>query len=210
VVRTTANFISRFTTAASQNKWCVFLIHGVDDDGGYSPLSSTILNESLQYLDANRETFWEETFLNVVKYIKERNDVSVSEISNTGDVITVSVTDTLDDAIYSYPVTIRRPVPGGWGSADVSQNGSPVTSSIVLTGSVAYVMFDAVPDGGNVVISKGTYGDVVPNGIVDVNDLDFFFEFWLEEDCNTIDWLDLDEDCAFDFYEFSALADNWK
>jgi hypothetical protein len=209
-INSTAQFISKFTTIESSHGWCVFMIHGIDDDGGYSPLSSTILEESLEYLDANRETLWVSTFSNVVRYMKERMDVSVTEISNTGETITASVTDTLDNAIYNYPVTIRRPVPEGWGSADVNQNGSPVTSSIVLVNSIAYVMFDAVPDGGNVVISKGTYGDVVSNGIVDVNDLDFFFDFWLVEDCNIIDWLDLDEDCAFDFYEFSVMADNWQ
>jgi hypothetical protein len=210
-INTTAGIIAKDNQAASSGGWAVYLIHAVDgsEGGGYSPLSSTILDESLQYLDANRETFWVNTFLNVVKYIKERNDVSVSEISNTGDTITVSVTDTLSDTIYNYPVTIRRPVPSGWGSANVTQNGSPVTSSIVLVGSIAYVMFDAVPDGGNVVISKGTYGDVVSNGIVEANDLDFFFEYWLIEDCDTTDWLDLDYNCIINFREFAVLAENW-
>ena len=153
-VNSTASFISKFTTAASQNKWCVFLIHGIDNDGGWSPLSSTILNGSLQYLDANRDIFWEATFLNVVKYIKERNNVSVSEISSTSEAVTVSVTDILDDGIYDYPVTIRRPLPAGWSSAAASQDGQPIDSSIVEVSSVKYIMFDAVPDCCDVVLTK--------------------------------------------------------
>lgn len=195
--------------AAASGGWGVFTTHGIDSDGGYSPISSTILNQSLQYLDARRNIFWQETFLNVVKYIKERNDVSVSEISNTGDTITVSVTDTLSDTIYNYPITIRRPLPAGWGSANVTQNGSPVASSIVLVDYVAYVMFDAVPDGGNVVISKGTYGDLTGNGIIDTDDLSILCDFWLVEDCDLAAWLDLDEDCMATFYEFTFLAANW-
>lgn len=208
-LNSTASIVAKHNQAASSGGWVVYLVHAIDSESGYSPISSTVLNETLQYLDTHRSTFWVNNFLNVVKYIKERNNVSVSEISNTGDSITLSVTDILDDTIYNYPVTIRRPVPEGWGSADVNQNGSPVTSSIVLVNSIAYVMFDAVPDGGNVVISKGTYGDVVSNGIVEVNDLDFFFDFWLVEDCNVIDWLDLDEDCNVNFHEFSAFGENW-
>ncbi len=155
-INTTAGITAKDDQAASSGGWAVYLIHAVDgsEGGGYSPLSSTILDESLQYLDANRETFWVNTFLNVVKYIKERNDVSVTELSSNDTHITLQVTDTLDDTIYNYPVTIRRPVPAGWGSANVIQNGSPVTSSIVLVDSTNYVMFDVVPDGGDIVLSK--------------------------------------------------------
>lgn len=153
-VNSTSAFITKFTSAASSNGWCVFLIHGIDSDGGYSPLLSTVLRESVQYLDANRNTYWVSTFGNVVRYIRERNAVSVTESSNTGNRITLQVTDTLDNAIYNYPVTIRRPLPAGWTSADVSQNGQPVAVSLVVVGPTTYIMFDAVPDGGDVVISK--------------------------------------------------------
>jgi len=211
-INTTAGINAKAASAANSGGWAVYLIHAVDgsEGGGWSPLSSTILDESLQYLDAHREVFWVNTFLNVVKYIKERNDVSVSEISNTGDTITVSVTDTLNDAIYNYPVTIRRPVPSGWGSANVTQNGSPVTSSIVLVDSIAYVMFDAVPDGGDVVLSKGIYGDFTCNGIVEMNDFSFFLGFWLLDDCDGTVGVDLDEDCNVNFHEFSAFGENWR
>jgi len=153
-VNSTSAFVSKFTSAASSNKWCVFLIHGINSDGGWSPLSSTILTESVQYLDANRDIFWVETFGHVVRYIKERNDVSVTETTVLSDSITVQVTDTLDNGIYDYPVTIRRPLPSGWSSATASQNGQPIDSSIVEVASVKYVMFDAVPDGGDVVLTK--------------------------------------------------------
>jgi len=208
-VNSTSAFVSRFTSAASSNGWCVFLIHGIDGDGGYSPLSSTILEESLEYLDANRNTFWVQTFRNVVRYIKERNDVSVTESSNSGDSITLQVTDTLDNAIYNYPVTIRRPLAQSWPFANVSQNGQAVDACIVEVDSVKYVMFDVVPDGGDVVLSKGFYGDFTGNGIVEINDLSVFLNFWLLNDCNGTAGVDLDEDCIVNFCEFSVLAENW-
>jgi oligosaccharide reducing-end xylanase len=196
-------------SAASSGGWAVYLIHGIDTDGGYSPLSSTILRATLDYLYANKSKFWVSSFSNVARYIKERNDVNVIEVSNTGDTITVQVTDSLNNTIYNYPVTIRRHLPAGWGSANVSQNGLPVTSSIVAVNSKAYVMFDVVPDGGDVVLSKGIYGDFTGNGVVDLNDLSGFLKFWLVNDCNGIVGLDVDEDCLVNFDEFAVLAQNW-
>jgi len=140
--------------AASSGGWVVFLIHAIDSDNGYSPISYTVLSQSVAYLDSHRDTFWVETFLNVVKYIKERDDVSVSETSNTGSVITLSVTDTLNDTIYNHPLTIRRPVPDGWEHIKVTQDGDIIDSSIVEVDSTDYIMFDVVPDDGEVIMSN--------------------------------------------------------
>ena len=208
-VQTAADFNAKFVSVASTKGWCVFLIHGIDNDGGYSPLLSTVLRSSLQYLDARRSTFWVSTFGNVVRYARERNDVNVQESSNTGDSITLHVTDTLDNTIYNYPLTIRRPLPAGWLAVKVSQNGLPINSSIVNVNSVKYVMFDAVPDGGDIVLSKTLYGDFTDGNTVAMDDLPFFFDYWLANDCNETAALDLDGDCAVDFYEFAFLAGNW-
>jgi hypothetical protein len=173
-------------------------------------LPSATLRASLQYLDARRSTYWVSTFGNAVRYIRERNDVSVSESSNDGNNITLQVTDTLNNAIYNYPVTIRRPLPAGWPSAHVSQNGQAVNASIVVANATIYVMFDVVPDGGDVVLSKGPYGDFISNGVVELNDLSPFFKFWVVNDCNGTVGVDLDEDCLVNFSEFAVLAGNWR
>jgi oligosaccharide reducing-end xylanase len=208
-LNSTASITAKDDQAASSGGWVVYLVHAIDSESGYSPISASVLNETLQYLDSHRSTFWVQNFGNVVRYIKERNDVSVSETSNTGDTITLAVTDTLSNTIYNYPITIRRPLPAGWGSANVSQNAQAVPSSIVKVNSTAYVMFDVVPDGGDVVLSRGIYGDFTGNGVVDLNDLSGFLKFWLVNDCNGIVGLDVDEDCVVNFNEFSVLADNW-
>jgi oligosaccharide reducing-end xylanase len=209
-VQTAADFNARFVSTAASKGWCVFLIHGIDSDGGYSPLPSATLRASIQYLDARRSTFWVSTFGNAVRYIRERNDISVTELSNSGDSITLQVTDTLNNTIYNYPVTIRRPLPAGWPSANVSQNGQAVNASIVVANATMYVMFDVVPDGGDVVLSKGPYGDFISNGIVEMSDLSHFFKFWVANDCNGTVGVDLDEDCTVNFFEFTVLAGNWR
>ena len=71
-------------------------------------------------------------------------------------------------------------------------------------------MFDVVPDGGDVVLSKGIYGDFTGNGVVEMNDLSVFFKFWPVNDCNKTVGVDVDEDCIVNFNEFAVLGENWR
>ena len=149
-----AQMNSRADAAAAAGAWCVYLIHAIDDDKGYSPIPSAELQATLDHMSASPDKFWVETFGNVVRYIRERNAASVSEISNTHDRISVSLTDDLDDSIYNYPITLRRPLPAGWTDASVIQNGKPLVARVFPLSGVDEVMFDAVPNGGDIVISK--------------------------------------------------------
>jgi oligosaccharide reducing-end xylanase len=141
-------------SAVSQQRWCVYLIHALDGDNGYSPLPSAALQASVYYTSTNQSKFWVETFGNVVRYIKERNASAVTETANTGSSITVQVTNNLNNTIYNYPITLRRPMPSGWLAAAVTQNGQPITANLVTISSTNYVMFDIVPNGGNVILSQ--------------------------------------------------------
>jgi oligosaccharide reducing-end xylanase len=149
------DFKSKADQAATSKGWLVYLIHGIDNDGGYSPLASDTLKLSLKYLKENDNLFWVNTFGNVARYIKERNCVSVTETLVTETDISLALTDTLrNNEWYNYPLTIRRSLPSGWTSASVTQNGKLVNSSVLEVNSVKYLQFDAVPDGGSIVISK--------------------------------------------------------
>ena len=155
-IKTAQDFNNKANSAVGSKGWVVYLIHGIDNDGGYSPVTNENLRGSLEYLDANRDKFWVATFVNVVGYIKERNNVSIKETIVNDTAFTCQVTDTLDNEIYNYPITIRRQLPDNWQSANISQNGKTLSSQVVETNSKKYVMFDVVPDGGNIQIAKST------------------------------------------------------
>ncbi len=53
------------------------------------------------------------------------------------------------------------------------------------------------------------YGDFTDDNIVDMRDFSEFLEYWLEDNCNETAGVDLDGNCIINFYEFSALAENW-
>jgi oligosaccharide reducing-end xylanase len=144
-------------SAANSGGWCVYLIHDIDTGTAY-PLASAVLQGSVDYMDANRGRFWVQTFGNVIRYIRERNDVSVAETGGTSNTLTVSVTHSLDNAIFNFPVTIRRPLPSGWSSASAVQGGKDLGAQIVSVSGTPCVMFDAVPNGGNVTLTAAGTG----------------------------------------------------
>jgi oligosaccharide reducing-end xylanase len=159
-VKTSADFKSNADAAVSSRGWCVYLIHGIDNDGGYSPIPSDTIRASLVYLSSNPDKFWVSSFGNVAKYIRERNSVSVTETSNHGDSIIVQVKDTMDNSLYNISLTVRRLLPAGWTSANVMQNGEKISSQIVEVNSSQYVMFDVIPDNGDITILKSSAAGV--------------------------------------------------
>jgi oligosaccharide reducing-end xylanase len=154
-VKTNADFQSRANSAANSKGWVVFLIHGLDNaNDGYSPTSSTEFKNSLSFFNSNRSKFWFSSFGGVCRYIKERNAVTLTQTASDASSFTIRLTDNLDNSIYNVGITIRRPLPTGWTNAGVTQNGAAITSSIVSVNSTNYVMFNAIPDGGDVKITK--------------------------------------------------------
>jgi oligosaccharide reducing-end xylanase len=66
---------------------------------------------SLLYVDANRSKYWVSTFGNVIRYIKERNAVSLTVLAKSLKKIKLEFTDSLENSIFNFPLTIRRPLP---------------------------------------------------------------------------------------------------
>jgi endo-1,4-beta-xylanase len=165
-------FKSHFASAMNANGWFVILIHGIDETS-YSPISAELLRQTVKYLDANRGIFWVPTFRDAVLYSKERDAVSVSELSNTSTEITVEITDGLDNEVYNLPITLRCPLPSDWKNAIVTQNGATVESVISRVNGNLYIMFDAVPDGGLVAMTISDEEPEIYEGqenLVDIED----------------------------------------
>ncbi len=157
-VNTGKGLIDIAKQAASQGGWNVYLLHGMSPvnqgESNYSQTSPSALKECLEHLDKNRTEVWVETFGNVARYIKERNAATVKEISSSTDKIVVSVTDDLPDSIFNFPLSIRRPMPDNWETVFVLQNDKQIEDSIVTVNNKKYVLFKAVPNGGDVVLSE--------------------------------------------------------
>jgi len=156
-VHSSADFIAKHNEAYSKNGWSVYLMHGIDDDGGYSSLLSDTLRKSLEYLEENPEKFWVDNFGNVIRYIRERNSVSLHDAGSDADTVRVRVSDNLDDLIFNHPLTIRFPLPENWQQVSGIQNRVPVKAIIISDNKGKFVQFDAVPDRGVVSLFNGGF-----------------------------------------------------
>ena len=153
-IQTPQDFSAKAAAAASLKGWVVFLLHGIDSDGGYSPVISANLRGALDSMKAHQDLYWVTTFGNVARYIKERNATTVRELSLTDTSIVVRATDTLDNAIFNVPLTLRRPLPPTWESVSISQNGRSREARLIEAGGSKYMVFDVVPDSGDIMIKR--------------------------------------------------------
>ena len=138
--------------AANGGNWLVWLIHGIDKDPACCPTTSSALQDNINYVAGNPGRWWVDTFGNVARYIAERNAAVLTVVSNGSSSTTLQLSDNLNNTVYNYPVTLRCSLPTGWTSATVTQNGVSVPMQIVN----GKVMFDVVPDGGNIILSNGS------------------------------------------------------
>ena len=125
--------------AAQQNKWAVYLIHGIDGDGGYSPISSSELDQHFSYIK-QQDKWWVATFKDVSKYILEANNLVITETGNdSAYIIVVSCSYQTSVTRLDVPVTIARKV--SCSNPLVKQNGS----NIISTPYNGKVIFDVIP-----------------------------------------------------------------
>ena len=153
-VQTVGDFNRKVEKADSINGWCVFLIHSIDNDGGYSPTQSAVLRSHLDYIKQHSDRFWVAPFGDVVRYIRERDAAIIRETAQSKTSITLQVSDKLENSVYNYPITIRRVLPKTWKSAIITQNGQKVKAAVLKKDGLNSIMFDVVPDQGDIIIAK--------------------------------------------------------
>lgn len=150
-VKTAADFETRVTSAKNSGGWCVFLLHGIDDDGGYSPVPSSEITTHLQYMDNNRGDYWVASFVSVVKYIQEREAATLEEVLTTAS-IQITLSDDLDNDLYNYPLTLKRSLPEEWTNVEVKRGNESIPFALEESTNGLDVVFDAVPDAGTISI----------------------------------------------------------
>lgn len=94
--------------ALDEGKWLIFLLHGIDNDGGYSPLDSQELESHLIYVK-ELDKWWISTFRDISKYILEANSLIIKEKEGKDSIeISVSCSYETDITKLDVPVTVSR------------------------------------------------------------------------------------------------------
>ncbi len=146
-------FQGKMQQAINQGGWVTFLIHEVDNGNGYSPTSSQAIDGALDWAKKNDSKIWVTTFRNAIMYSKERDKSTIAKKSGNASSETYTLTHSIKDNVsnYDYPLSIRIKNSNNWTTVSGTQSGKAITTSI----KDGYIYFDAVPNGGDIVISSG-------------------------------------------------------
>ena len=152
--QTAADLNARVESAIPSGSWCVFMLHDIDNIAGYSSQRSDELGQHLKFVASNSSQYWVNTFGNVVRYIKERNAVTLIVEKENSNQISLLLKDTLDNKIYNYPVSIRRTLPKGWKGASIKQVNIKLSVKLIQEYAKSYIQFDAIPNMGLISIKR--------------------------------------------------------
>jgi len=128
--------------AVRKHLWAIEMIHGIDNIG-YSPLSSAILVEHLDYIKESEDKIWCANVSDVIKYILESENAIVECDICTDTVFKIRVNDFMDDSIYDQPLSIKVKIPSNWNNIWVSN------AEIIRTeywNNNKFILFNKLPD----------------------------------------------------------------
>ncbi len=140
------------TVAALDNAWLVLVFHGVEGVG-WEARSKEDLREYYEHIAAKRDQLWVAPFREVTQYMRERMSATI-EKRTEGDAIYVKITHTLDPKWYAHPLTLKTAVPSDWSKAKVTQGSQAVEVETVEESGSSYVMYEAMPNSGEVAITE--------------------------------------------------------
>jgi oligosaccharide reducing-end xylanase len=145
--------MSRCDEAFDEGGWFLTSFHGIDDGRidrnalGWDPLRIEHFRAALDYIEG--KDFWIATFGEVLRYIEERNSVSIDIEEYGREAVSFVAEDGLDDEVFCMPLSIEITLPAGWEEVTVHRRGLPVLHVRPENGRVS---FDVYPDGSTVTV----------------------------------------------------------
>jgi hypothetical protein len=168
-------------TAIANNQWVIEMLHGTNGEA-FAPIDTALINLHSAYISKRSNDILCATYSDAIKYIREKQNATVSLMLVDTDRLYLNLTHTLDNIIFNYPLTLRTEVPGSWSSVNITQNGQTHSVTPKNESGKNYVYYDAIPNAGIINITKvggattytitasaGTGGTINPAGISIVN-----------------------------------------
>jgi len=157
---TKANIGTFISEIIKTNGWFSPYYHAVNQTGGYNNVTTEVFQQHMDTLASQSDDVWITTFGNASKYHRQRNSGGVNLVATTEDNIswTLNLTDNLDNNTFNQPLTIllNEPV---FGVKSITQNAD----SVPFTITSGVVKFNAVPDGGQIIIGKNNFTNSAEN-----------------------------------------------
>lgn len=154
-IRSTNDFTSQMQKVIQSNGWVSFLTHGYQGKNNgsatYSPTDLSAIEGALQWAKQNDKNIWIAPMGFVAMYIKERDASKIESQGSDSSSMTFELKHNIANGVskFDYPLSIR--VKSDWSNVEVTQNGTKIDSKI----ESGYIYFDAVPNGGKIVVKNG-------------------------------------------------------
>jgi hypothetical protein len=138
-------------------------------NANYSPTNQNAFRETLYWLDQNKKDCWVATLRDAIMYVQERKASYLQKKASDNYSQTWKLIHNLDQTLcnWDYPLSIEIPLPASWTAVKVIQGDKKIDAE-VKNGNV---YFNAVPNGGDIVLMSDVKGDVNADGVVDVADI---------------------------------------
>lgn len=137
--------------------WMIERIHGINtgiDSTGYEPVPVNVLKNHWDHIVQRQNQLWVATFNEVTKYIRERDNTGLKIADYQQGILRLSFSNKLDDSAYRLPLTVRIKLTGKLTYFNgIQQNGKPIDYEKLKKDSINYLVFDAIPNKGNIVIN---------------------------------------------------------
>jgi len=147
-----SDMTSWIDTSIQYNVWLVLVFHGIEGIG-WEALPAETIQDYFNYIKSKEEDIWVATFQDGYKYIKERMSSEVNESVDENTII-VELNNNLDKKIYNLPLTLKTKIPEDWDSVQIQQGNSLKVINSITEGEQHYVIYDVMPDGVPVRLSK--------------------------------------------------------
>ena len=139
--------------------WLVLTFHGVDGIG-YEPKTGAEISGFFNYIKRYEDKIWTATFMDAVKYIRERMYSSIRQTTPgdkvsgetasgnkvSGDKILVELNHTLDKELYDHPLTLKTYIPKEWAGVSVKQGDTYLKSELLNDSKGRYILYNALPN----------------------------------------------------------------
>jgi len=150
-------------TALARNDWLIERWHGfrvMHDTNGYEPVPIGEFASHLDYVAQNEDNLWITTLDSVVRYIWEREYSIFAFVDSTGNRVRFILLNGLPDSLFSIvPVSLKVRLYGKMARVTTMTQGSNnLPYKIVTENGIKYLYFDALPNGGLIVLNLSAVG----------------------------------------------------
>jgi len=135
----------------ASRQWLILLAHGIGT--GANAMQDTAFTRHFEYVASKRSDLWIARFGDVTRYFREKQNASIITTDSTSSRIVISLTHNLDVRIFNYPLTLKTRVPASWTTVSVTQGTTVVTVKPIIESGLSYVIYDALPNAGPVVLT---------------------------------------------------------